>query len=280
MTKHIRKASLIEIEYITKVLTDNNVNVEKVLVHSVTEHKDCTEYSIEVHHDDQCTTFNADKNKINKIHLEEKLLDSQEVNELIMKAVKDSILLHKYHSNIVPFIVNFGELTFVVRNSILSSVKSIENSDKEHYLKIRPSMLFGGIFAVSINSGSNFNKTDRLYYKSIRFTHDSVRFSYTGNNNDDIDLAYFKKCSIDDYFALSMINSISKELYSSMCELYKILDSIKYTQYKIAFDDDNKFGSKNKSLYLKSIKEYLKFDLEKHILDEIEREYADYIKIP
>jgi len=278
MKNIVREASDIEKDYITNSLSDVNINVEKVIIHSVTESPTGTEYSVEVHHDEQCTIFVGDKNKINGMMLKQNAHTPEEIHQIITKAALDCELLHKYSLNIVPFIVTCGELTFSVRNNILSLMKTVNNQNKDYYLKTTQSLLFTGMFVVEINSGSNHVKLDRIYDKSIRLTHDSTQFSYSGSNSKNIDINYFE--NPDDYFALSTVNPISKESFLQLCDLYKVLNSIKYTEYKIKFSDDNRSKLSNKSLFRKSFKEYMKFDLEKQILDEIEREYADYIKVP
>ena len=280
MEKNVREPSLIELEYITKVLTDDNVNVEKVIVHSVTERKNCTEYSVEVHHDEQCTIFNGTKEKIDEIILRQKEYTAEEINEIIKKAANDCALMYKYSTNIIPFIVDCGIFTFVVRNQSVSLMKTSAGADKDYYLKTRPSLLFSGFFEIAIKSSSNYNKLDRIYDKSIRLTHDSTEFNYSSGNKNNIDIEYFHEPNKGDYFSFSTISSLDKESYENLCSLYEVLESIKYTEYKIKFEDDNRMQSTNKSNFRKSIKEYLKLDLEKEILDEIEREYADYIKVP
>lgn len=280
MEKNVREPSLIELEYITKVLTNDNINVEKVIVHSVTERKDCTEYSVEVHHDEQCTIFNGTKQKIDEIILRQKAHTVEEINEIIKKAANDCAVMYKYSTNIIPFVVYFGDFTFVVRQNLLSVYKgNSTNNNKDYYLKNRPSLLFQGFIEIGIKSGSNHSKLDRIYDKSIRLTHDGTEFNYSSDRNN-IDLDYFREPNKGDYFSFSTISSLDKESYENLCSLYDILDGIKYTEYKIKFDDDNRLNSTNKSNFRKSIKEYMKFDLEKEILDEIEREYADYIKVP
>lgn len=279
MEKNVREVSEIELNYITKVLTDDNVNVEKVIVHSVTERPSGAEYSVEVHHDEQCTIFNGDKQKIDDMILRQKAHTAEEIHEIIKKAANVCELLYKYRENMIPFIVECGIFTFAVRRRLLSVYKTNPERDKDYYLKSRPSLLFAGFFEVGILS-DNYSKIDRIFDKSIRLTHDATEFSYGGSNSNNIDIDYFHEPNKGDYFSFSTVSALSKESYEQLCDLYEVLDSVKYTEYKIKFEDDNRMGAHKVSNFRKSIKEFLKFDLEKHILDEIEREYADYIKVP
>ncbi len=279
MKKIVREVSEIELNYITKVLTDDNVNVEKVIVHSVTESPTGTKYSVEVHHDEQCTIFNANKQEIDDMFLPQKELTSEEIYQIINKAVNVCKVLYKYRENIVPFIVECGIFTFVIQRTLLTVCKTKPTQDKDYYLNKRPSLLFSP-FEVQILGSQNYSKIDRIFNNGIRLTHDATQFNCGASSYDNIDIDYFHEPNKGDYFSFSTVNDLSKESYEEMCNLYEVLNSIKYTEYKIKIEDDNRMKSSNVSHFRKSCKEFLKFDLEKHILDEIEREYADYIKVP
>lgn len=271
----LREANEVEYEYISKVLKDDNVNVEDVIIHTVIEQNDCVKYAIEVHHEERVTLFTGTKEKIDNIYLERNFLSKEESYKFIKKMANDCKILDKYNGYFKGFLIEGNGYTFIVASGLLASYVTRKNALYNYYAK---STAFNSIIKMELYTGRNHNKNDYMYADKVRIAHDSVTYNYM--HKQDVDIEYFRNSN--DYFAISTICGIQKDSFEYLCEIYNSLDEVRNLEYKIKTSDNvNSLSDKgNNSHYRKNIKMYMNIDLEEVILQEIEKEYADYIKVP
>lgn len=271
----IREANEIEYEYISKVLIDDNINVENVIIHAVIEQNDSVKYAIEVHHEERVTLFTGTKEKIDNIFLERNYLSKQESFNFIKKMANDCKILDKYKDNFDGFLIQNKSYTFIVAPRIISSFVTREHAPYNYYEK---ASRLNSIIKIELNTGNNHNKSDYMYVDKLRIAHDSSAYNYM--HKQDVDIEYFRNSN--DYFAISTICGIQKDSFEYLCSIYNEFDKIRNLEYKINTSDNvNSLNDKgNKSHYRKMVKMYMNIDLEEAILLEIELKYADYIKVP
>ena len=273
----LREANEVEYEYISKVLKDDNVNVEEVIIHTVIEQNNTVKYAIEARHEGRVTLFTGTKDKIDNISLERNYLSKEESCNLIKKMVNDCKILDKYKDNFSGFLIQNKDYTFHVDNGSLASFPSRKDASYLFYKENKLARKFNSILDIELYTGSNYNTTDYMYADKLRIAHDSTLYSY--NYTDQVDIEYFK--NKNDYFAISTICGMQKDSFEYLCDIYNSLNQIRKLEYKIKTSDNvNSLSDKgNNSHYRKNIKMYMKIDLEECILQEIEKEYADYIKV-
>lgn len=268
----IREANEIEYAYIFSVL-QCNINVEEVIIHSVIEKNNDVKYAIEVRHEERVTLFTASKSNIDNKNLQRNYFSKEEVYCLIKKLTNDCKIIDKYRKNYTGFVIEIDDFAFIISPYAIHACLAKRGKDYAYYIGAKSFLAFNSMIDLQIDTGDNHGNIDRIYADGMRLSHDSTLYSHGTAQN--LDLEYFKN---PDYFALSTICDITKDSYEYLCKIYSELDTIKHLEYKIKTGEN--MGNDETSYYRRIIKKYMKFDLEEAILTEIEKKYADYIKVP
>lgn len=268
----IREANEIEYEYIFEVTKVGNYNIDNVIIHSVIERADSVKYAIEVHHEDRVSLFTGTKSEIDNKILPRNYFKKEDVFNVLKKFINDVKVLKKYYSNFDGLVIEQENAAFVVKPTCIYVCAAKPGKDYSYYVNAKSYLTFNSIVEIEINTGSNYSNIDRIYADSMRLAHDST--SYSHGNGQDLDIEYFKN---SDYFAVSTICDIQQDSFEYLSKIYNELETIKNLEYK--FKTGENIADDDRSYYRKFIKMYMQFDLEEAILTEIEKKYADYIKV-